>query len=243
MVYLSISMGYRNCYRRYMALLGYKVTCKPNGAIVVEGEGGKEIDLNEFVSFACYYAKWKKDFPQLKVSRPVEDICQYCYTFANQHRYLSRQSGKEMVDDDSKSEAEDDELMGDISAVLANLNIDGAESAATVAAEAREILLLEFLEHIKMARAQRALYQVKVSAAVDHAKESVDHGLRTYTFVVDYGQNMELPIYNSEQPGCTYYFSPLSVYNLWMVNHAHEYEVGQVSEHMYAHVYHEGVGK
>jgi hypothetical protein len=32
--------------------------------------------------------------------------------------------------------AEDDELMGDISAVLANLNIDGAESAATVAAEA-----------------------------------------------------------------------------------------------------------
>ena len=44
MVYLPISMGYRNCYRRYMSLLGYKVTCKPNGSIVVEGEGGKPID-------------------------------------------------------------------------------------------------------------------------------------------------------------------------------------------------------
>ncbi len=69
--------------------------------------------------------------------------------------------------------------MGDISAVLANLNIDGAESAATVAAGAREILLLESAEHIKMARAQRALYQEKVSAAVDHAKEGVDHCERT----------------------------------------------------------------
>ena len=45
MVYLLISMGYWNCYQRYMALLGYKVICKPNGAIVVEGEGGKEIDF------------------------------------------------------------------------------------------------------------------------------------------------------------------------------------------------------
>ena len=33
-----------------MSLLGYKDSCKPNGAIVVEGEGGKEIDSNEFVS-------------------------------------------------------------------------------------------------------------------------------------------------------------------------------------------------
>ena len=131
----------------------------------------------------------------------------------------------------------------DISAVLPNLNIDGAELAAMVVAEAREILLLESAEHIKMAWAQRALYQEKVCAAVNNAKEGIDHGLRTYTFVVNYGQNMELPIYNSKQPGCTYYFSPLSMYNLGMVNHAHEYEDGKVSEHMTAHVYHEGVGK
>jgi len=35
----------------------------------------------------------------------------------------------------------------------------------------------------------------------------------------------------------------LSVYNLGVVNHGHTYEDGQVGAHMYAHVYHEGVGK
>ena len=54
---------------------------------------------------------------------------------------------------------------------------------------------------------------------------------------------MELPIFNKEQPGCTYYYSPLSVYNLGVVNHAHEYQNGVIKEHMYAHVYHEGVAK
>ncbi len=64
-----------------------------------------------------------------------------------------------------------------------------------------------------------------------------------YTFVVDYGQNMELPVYNKEQPGCTYYFSPLGVFNLGVVNHAHVYNDGRVSEHLHCHVYHKGVGK
>ena len=75
------------------------------------------------------------------------------------------------------------------------------------------------------------------------ASKNKDHSSRSYTFVVDYGQNMELPVYNKEQPGVTYYYSPLSVYNLGVVNHAHEYPNGEVKEHMYAHVYHKGVGK
>ena len=64
-----------------------------------------------------------------------------------------------------------------------------------------------------------------------------------YTFVVDFGQNMELPSYPKEQPGCTYYYSPLSVYNLGVVNHAHVYNDGRVSANLHAHVYHEGVVK
>ncbi len=37
------------------------------------------------------------------------------------------------------------------------------------------------------------------------------HFEQTYTFVVDYGQNMELPVYNEEQPGITYYYSASGV--------------------------------
>ena len=67
-------MGYRNGYKRYMFNLGYDVSCAPNGAVVVKGIQGKAVNPKEFVSFVTYYRKWRKDYPQLKVSRPVEDI-------------------------------------------------------------------------------------------------------------------------------------------------------------------------
>ena len=47
----------------------------------------------------------------------------------------------------------------------------------------------------------------------------------------------------SSQGKLTYYYSPLSIYNLGVVDHAHDYGNGEVKERMYAHVYHEGVGK
>jgi hypothetical protein len=84
---------------------------------------------------------------------------------------------------------------------------------------------------------------MKVALAVQDATPKKDHSRRVYTFVVDHGQNMELPVYNKEQPGCTYYFSPLSIFDLGVVNHAYVYDDGHVSEHLHCQVYHEGVGK
>ncbi len=72
---------------------------------------------------------------------------------------------------------------------------------------------------------------------------TVEHSDRTYTFVVDYGQNMEISVFNEEQPGHTYYFSPVGVYNLGVVHHAHVYDNGTIGKQMYAHVYNEAVGK
>lgn len=118
-----------------------------------------------------------------------------------------------------------------------------AGSALSSILEEREQLMLESAEHIRMARAQRELYQQKMEEAQHDASEGKEHTETTYTYVVDFGQNMEMPVYNSQQPGCTYYYSPLSVYNLGMVDHAYEYDDGTISEHMFAHVYHEGVGK
>ena len=109
--------------------------------------------------------------------------------------------------------------------------------------EQRKLMLLQAAVHIKMARAQRALYQAKVADAIADATAEKEHLVRRYTFVVDYGQNMELSMYNKEQPGCTYYFSPMSNYNLGVVNHAHVYNDGGVSEHLHCHVYTEGVSK
>jgi hypothetical protein len=101
-VYLPISMGYRSCYKRYMASIGHDVSCQPNGAVRVEGKLGKPSD-NGYVSFMTYYRMWKSDYPQLKVSRPAEDICQYCFAFSNRHRYLANHesAGVEEGEDDN----------------------------------------------------------------------------------------------------------------------------------------------
>ncbi len=80
--------------------------------------------------------------------------------------------------------------------------------------------------------------------AVKDAVEGVlPHSEQLYTFVVNYGQNIEMPIFNKEQPGITYYFSPTGINNLGVVNHAHVNGNGTVSKHMYCHVYHKGIGK
>ena len=78
MVYLPISMGYRNCYKRYMDGLGYQVRSNAKGAINVEevGDKGKEFDLLQ-----TYFDFWKREYPHLKVSRPVKDICPNCFAF------------------------------------------------------------------------------------------------------------------------------------------------------------------
>ena len=71
---------------------------------------------------------------------------------------------------------------------------------------------------------------------------SSPHSERTYTFVVDYGKNMTLPIFNYEQPVRTYYYSPMTVNNLGMVDHD-KYPDGTVGEHMHCHMYTDAVEK
>jgi hypothetical protein len=85
-----------------------------------------------------------------------------------------------------------------------NVDLNSAEAVSNGADEERELMLLQAAEHAKMARAQRALYQAKVADAVADATEGKDHAERRYTFFVNYGQNMELPVYNKEQPDITY---------------------------------------
>jgi hypothetical protein len=87
--YLPILLGCWSCYKWYMALLGYIVRTTAMGAFIVSGEDNKEVDAGEYCSFPTYFNLWKRDFPELKVSWPMEDICKDCYAFANCHRYLT----------------------------------------------------------------------------------------------------------------------------------------------------------
>ncbi len=105
-------MGYCNCYKRYMQLLGYNVRTTGAGATIVEPqEDGEEDDPSGYVSFTTYYYQWRKHFPQLRVSKAVEDICQYCYAFNNCHRYLSNRATRrdyKADEDNEQGEGADD---------------------------------------------------------------------------------------------------------------------------------------
>jgi hypothetical protein len=213
--YLPILMGYRSCYKRYMKALGFDVRTTAMGGFVVTAEDeGKEVDPGAYVTFPTYLNLWKRDFRNLKVSRPAEDICKDCYVFANRHRHLAHHttSTRRHHDGDDVSDSDDDDSSdnddADVAGRTMNVDLNSAEAASNGADEERELMLLQAAKHIKMARAQRALYQAKVADAVADATEGKDHAERRYTFVVDYGQNMELPVYNKEQPGITYYYSP-----------------------------------
>ena len=251
--YLPISMGYRVCYKRYMKSLGYDIqTTALGGFVITAEEEGKEVDPSEFVTFPTYFNMWKRDYKDLKVSRPVEDICKDCYVFANRHRHLANHAMRQDMGDDGR-DSDDDDTDADVDTNLADDDgeptvaadlVMRADAARNTNEEERELMLLQAAEHVKMARIQRKLYQQKVAEAVEDAKVGKAHKERWYTFVVDYGQNMELPIFNKEQPGVTYYYSPLSIYNLGIVDHAHDYGGGDsIKEHLHCHVYHEGVGK
>ena len=104
-------------------------------------------------------------------------------------------------------------------------------------------MLIRAAVHVNAARVQRLLYRFYVNKAIKDATVNVAHSDRCYTFVVDYGQNMELPVYHDQQPGVRYYYSPLGIYNCGIVNLAHVCENGDVREHMHVYVYHEGVVK
>ena len=151
-IYLPISMGYRNCYYRYMESLGFKVTVGPNGTLTAEGVEGFE---DTFVSLSTYYTKWKTDYPNLKVSRPAEDICYYCYTFANKHRMLSNVAINEdtiISDTDDVDDGNNLDMESTVN-LINNTTLDKLDSASTKVDEAKELLILECSKHIDMARA------------------------------------------------------------------------------------------
>ena len=72
-------------------MAGFQVKVRSNAkvATIVEGAEGNDVDKAQFVSMSTYFYFWKRNFPQLKISRPVEDICPYCFAFTNRHRFLA----------------------------------------------------------------------------------------------------------------------------------------------------------
>ncbi len=103
-------------------------------------------------------------------------------------------------------------------------------------------MILPVSQHVSNAQVQCLYYKALVCKARLDCKNNLSHSDRSYTFVVDYGQNMEVPFFGETQPGDSYYYTPMSVYNLGVVNsgHLHDGE-NEPKDHMHCHVYDEGI--
>lgn len=71
-----------------------------------------------------------------------------------------------------------------------------------------------------MAKEQRLLFNRKKQEAYMDAQALVARKYRRYCFVADYAQNAYVPNFAGEQPGETYYYSPLNAYVFGIVNSA-----------------------
>ena len=86
--------------------------------------------------------------------------------------------------------------------------------------------------HVRATRAQCKLFDEKVMAC---GESGIEGGGAVRTLVIDYGQNMQMPWFGHGQPRETYYYTPLNVSNLGIVD--------CFNDTLYAHIYHKGEGK
>ena len=269
MRYLPPSMSKRYCYMRYCSDNGYDVETTSQGTTKLTKLAFDDTNI-ECIHWSTYWQLWKKDYAFLKVNKPLEDICGFCYQFYNRHRYKTNpppsvcrviparkgeSQSKKICENEETSydfkngeqgadeipETTEDKIISTLGLSFSKLNIDESELAPTEEMEANERLVMIASKHVKAARSQRKLLNDKVEQAIKDVENNLPHKDTVHTLVVDYGQNMQLPWFGENQPGETYYYTPLNVYNLGVVNTA-ENKLHKIKDKLYAHVYTEAGG-
>lgn len=204
------------CKRFVMDYVGWSVGWHSNGKQYKNKIPNKP-NLEPVPSWGAFRSFWKANYPKMRIQKSREDICGHCYVFANSFRHLKRK--KERNDDESSNGSQN-----------SNESDDDPEKIVDAEKYNNEELILKAAKHVEMAKTQRDLYNEKKRLAKETPNE-----VRTYT--IDYAQNTYMPHLGDEQPGETYYYSPVNVYTLGIVN------TGMVPMKLYAHVYYEDEGK
>ena len=182
-------------------------------------EGKEQLPVPAWSTFRLF---WNENYPHLHIQKPREDVCGECFKFANSFRTIAFRK-RQLEEVDTASEEENDTNQDDLTEYNeAKRRMIESEKAIEVASE-----------HVQMAKEQRDKFIEQKNSA--RATKDKPKGERVVTFVCDYSQNLYLPNFGSEQPGETYYYSPLNVYVFGMV----DCSVNKLQ----AHVYLEGEGK
>jgi hypothetical protein len=214
---LPPSFTKRRVYGRFLLEHGWHLKLDGKGKIIHMTKGDVVVDgrtSKEMPSWRSFQRYWKRNYPLITIQRPREDICNECYVFSNEHRFRDQRI-HQGLDSDGSSEA---------------TNSDEDEKFNRMME--KEETINKAHKHVLMAKSQRDFFNIKkLEAKADVGKGNSD---RCVTFVADYCQNMDMPHFGSEQPGETYYMSPLNVYTFGVV------DCSTVPSHLAAYVYLEG---
>jgi hypothetical protein len=202
---LPAHMSKRGLYAKLVSEMGWIFEYDSKGTLI----GKKQIvghatiigesDIPSWGSFRDY---WKKNFPELVVGARIKDICNDCYIFANQHRYAkNKRDASEIANEETEGAVEnaEDQATQDIDDMLQS-----------------EKLVTDAAIHVDFAQRQRELYRLKRAEAM--ATKDLPPSERVLTFVADFAQNMGIPNFAGEQPGATYYYSPLTAHIFGIVD-------------------------
>jgi hypothetical protein len=203
----------KGMYNQLVQELGWKFHYDKKGRIIRK-EPIADTEQQKTPSWFMFYNFWKRNYPKLVVATAREDVCNQCFIYANQHKYYVQRVksaaataalvAEELVEDDEENEdaaPPDDEEDDDE---------DGLRMLES------ETLVTKAARHVEMAQLQRSMYQRKKKEAIQTKHESPSN--RVLCYVADYAQNMYLPNFASEQPGATYYYSPLSAFCFGIVD-------------------------
>jgi hypothetical protein len=206
---LPTSWTKRAVFARWLDECGWRIKTDSIGRTTMSEKEGVAVAARvAYCSWPFFVSFWKTNYGYLIVPKSREDICGDCFIFMNAHKYKQSKDEESLTSDE---EDDDDDL------------------------EEREARIAKAYRHVENAQKQRDLFNLKVEEARSDAALLVPHRLRRYCLVADYCQNMALPHFGGEQPGETYYFSPLSVYCFGMVD--------PTVDKLFAHLYTEGQGQ
>jgi len=231
---LPTAMSKRSIYGRFLRENGWRYLVDIKGGVSAKIPlEDPNVEQKEVCSWTTFLRYWKNNFPHIHIAKPREDVCGDCYKFANRHRFLPRKKENDADadshlggDTDDEEEEEEEEA----------LPVFGPEEEPTIDPMiAREEMILAAGVHVKNARTQREYYQQKKMEAKETSRLPPKE--RTLCFVADYAQNMGVPSFNYEQPGETYYYSPLGAYCFGVV------DCGKTPDFLSGYVYTEDVAK
>jgi hypothetical protein len=182
--------------------------------------------VDDLVGWGTFLAFWTKHYSHLIIRRPNSDICPDCYIAANVLKFGNRDV---IVDPLSDPELQNDDDNDDD-------DNDGFPGRELFSLEERENQIIKAGEHVKLAKRMRELFNSYVAIARAHALACIAHVLRTYMRIGDYCQKMENPYFGAEQPGDTYYMSPVTVNCFGLVDPAGTFSVDKNNLKEYRHL-------